>query len=56
VRGILIKIGLIARKAGLQDKVSSHVLRHTFATLILNKGAELVAIKECLVTVYQTPH
>lgn len=39
---------MIAKKVGLHDKVSPHVLRHTFATLTLNNGAELVAIQELL--------
>lgn len=41
-RGIQREVDIIAQKAGLQDKVSPHVLRHTFATLTLNNGAELV--------------
>lgn len=47
-RGIQREIGIIAKYAGLEDKVSPHVLRHTFATLTLNNGAELVAVQELL--------
>lgn len=47
-RGIQREIKKIAEGAGLENKVHPHVLRHTFATLMLNNGAELVAIQELL--------
>lgn len=47
-RGIQREIKAIAKRAGLASKVSPHVLRHTFATLTLNNGAELVAVQELL--------
>ncbi|MFP3361300.1 tyrosine-type recombinase/integrase, partial [Planococcus sp. SIMBA_143] len=47
-RGIQREVKKIASKAGIADKVSPHVLRHTFATLTLNNGAELAAVQELL--------
>lgn len=47
-RGIQREIKKIAERVGLDHKVSPHVLRHTFATLTLNNGAELVAVQELL--------
>ncbi|NNV04664.1 tyrosine-type recombinase/integrase, partial [Brevibacillus sp. MCWH] len=47
-RGIQREIALIAENAGLGKKVSPHTLRHTFATLTLNNGAELAAVQALL--------
>ncbi|MCP3025424.1 site-specific tyrosine recombinase/integron integrase [Halobacillus sp. A5] len=47
-RGIQREIRVIAENAGIKSKVSPHVLRHTFATLTLNNGAELSAIQGLL--------
>lgn len=47
-RGIQREVKKVANNVGIANKVSPHVLRHTFATLTLNNGAELVAVQELL--------
>lgn len=45
VRDIINKIKV---KAGIDGKISPHVFRHTFATDMLNNGADLVSVKDLL--------
>lgn len=47
-RGIQREIDIIASSANIHKKISPHTLRHTFATLTLNNGADLVAVQELL--------
>ncbi|KZR60379.1 site-specific tyrosine recombinase/integron integrase [Pseudobacillus badius] len=47
-RGIQREIGKIAKLAGLEKRVSPHTMRHTFATLTLNNGADIVAVQHLL--------
>ena len=41
-------IGAITRAAGLDDHVTSHVLRHTFGTDLTRRGVDLVTVAELL--------
>ena len=41
-------VKLMASRAGIEKNVSTHVGRHTFATMLLNKGASIYEVKELL--------
>lgn len=47
-RGIFHIIDMRARAKGLFRKVSPHALRHTFATELINRGADIRAVQEML--------
>jgi len=45
---LLETVKKVLSEAGVQGKLSPHLLRHTFATHLLRAGAEITAIKELL--------
>jgi integrase/recombinase XerC len=47
-RGIFNIVVKRAREAGLLRKVSPHTLRHSFATELMNRGADIRAVQEML--------
>ena len=47
-KSIRRRIEKYAKAAGIQKKITPHTLRHTFATHMLNAGADLRSVQELL--------
>lgn len=47
-RTIEREINMIASRTDISKKVTPHVMRHTFATLMLNNGADLAGVQQLL--------
>jgi len=47
-RAVGLAIDLLARKAGIEKRISPHVLRHTYATRLLDRGYSIREVQELL--------
>jgi len=47
-KGIQREVKVIAARSEVKKNVHPHIFRHTFATLMLNNGADLVAVQGLL--------
>lgn len=42
------RLKTMAKKVGIEKNISTHMARHTFATLLITKGADIFAVQELL--------
>ena len=47
-RSVQLLMNDIIKKASINKKITPHVLRHTFATHLLNEGCDILIVKELL--------
>lgn len=47
-RGVALILDKLVKKASLKKHVSPHMIRHSFATHLLNEGCDLLTVKELL--------